>query len=182
MFLDVSSFQIARIERIRRLRACGVDRERHEAYFLALLNGDTDEQAFRTAVRGLSLSSEDEARVRADLEAGGPDDVFSTADKGFWLESSARSGNTTSEVFGLKPTSRRAPTGRNTKSACGKGATMEPQTPWIGTEDNPHTANWRNPHRGRDPDLSDSAEMAESIPCGICAALDGADLRSGRTA
>ena len=46
---------------------------------------------------------------------------------------------------------------------------METQTRWIGTEDDPHDVNWRYPHRGRNPDLSDSVELAGSIRSGICA-------------
>jgi hypothetical protein len=51
----------------------------------------------------------------------------------------------------------------------------------------PHYADWRYPHDGRNPDLSDSVEMAESIaPVAPVRALDGprsafiADQRDSR--
>ena len=43
----------------------------------------------------------------------------------------------------------------------------------------PHHADWRYPHDGRNPDLSDSVKMAESIAfVASVRALDGPDLRS----
>jgi hypothetical protein len=46
----------------------------------------------------------------------------------------------------------------------------------------PHHADWRYPHAGRNPDLSDSVKMAESIALvASVRALDGPDLWSSLT-
>jgi hypothetical protein len=56
---------------------------------------------------------------------------------------------------------------------------MKEQIPWIGVRGfNLTTPDWRDPHGGSNPDLSDSVPLAESNPCGECAALDGTDPRS----
>jgi hypothetical protein len=77
-----------------------------------------------------------------------------------------------SEVFDLKPTSCCALRFRIVSRQGAKSQGMQSETGYDGNykhrgsvpEVSPHYADWRDPHGGRNPDLSDSIEMVESNP------------------